>query len=1153
MIIQSDAAIAAWRATERTLDAKVTITDSSGNETDYATSDITSIAYDSGAWTGDTFSIGSTYENNITVTFAHLVEGLEQGYKVTAKIGIKLPDETYEYVSLGVFIISDDIEMDRNNDITTIKCYDQFSLMEGTYTSSLTYPAKLTDVIAEIANNAGVELNTDEIAELPTQSDLSSEISSQTYRVAIGWIAQFYGGFAMFDRNGKLTIRTTTSPNYILDASQYEQSGLTKNEATYKIGGMSVSVTTSTTDSTGESSETTSTLTTGETTGSQIELTNNVMTQTRLDNIWSTIKNITFYPFDLTWFGNPAIEAGDWLTLKDTKDNSFNVPNNSYTMTFDGGLTATSKADQTSTSSSSYSYSGTLSQTVKELAGRIGATGNYIYGEDVTEEPTGAKINDEWYKQNGNKIELWRYVKQSDGTGKWTLIVSDLTGVEISQQVTTAQQDAITATTAANTAVDTANMSLTTATNAVVTAQTASDTATAVQEQVTTLKGGSAITLAELENGLATKISSDEFTSYKTQTDNALINKVSSTDFASYQTQTDSAIQQRVTSDTFNAETTTLSNMINSKVTAGGDVTNICLNPYFSDGSTTGWSGIAGVSTGNGSSPTKYYAGQVQRDAYYGDWFNVVKGDVYYIQGFAWTDNSTNLFNIGLTFTDSSGTNTQIWRAPIKFAVVAASSSSTKTGSIAIPDGYDKAKIWTQIDATSNFGEWWFTNIYVGRTAPAGEMYSQMQQLSNNINLRVQKNDVINQINISTESILIAGSKVHITGTTTIDDAVITSAMISSLSASKLTAGTIDASTITVINLDADNITSGTISGTNLSLNLGTGEVSFQKGSIKSSSGTIDLEIADGTLSVTNSSGDGVFFKSGTMSLTSEALFDSSGSVKYGKIALDTNILAQSKNGMHITGTNGVHIDTLNSTWDGLGVASMLAANKVGSSIGISTDGRILIGGNNIIQILGGASYGSMNVLPALYVGSDSSGTESIGKGKNIFAAADNIYFNTNSNVSVTGGGFIATAGGSHIQNTRIDNELWVNGNFSVSGTKNAVVETTAGWVNINAYETAEYYFGDIGFANTSSGSKVKITFDSLFLETINTAVDYHVFISSYGNGYAWCSERGADYFVIESNVPNLDISYEVKAKRKGYENDRLEINTAMENTGAAA
>ncbi|NHI99016.1 hypothetical protein ET007_02545 [Lactococcus garvieae] len=68
--------------------------------------------------------------------------------------------------------------------------------------------------------------------------------------------------------------------------------------------------------------------------------------------------------------------------------------------------------------------------------------------------------------------------------------------------------------------------------------------------------------------------------------------------------------------------------------------------------------------------------------------------------------------------------------------------------------------------------------------------------MSNSISLAVQKNDVINQINVSTEGILIAGEKVHITGTTLIDDAIITTAMIKELDASVITTGTLAANLI---------------------------------------------------------------------------------------------------------------------------------------------------------------------------------------------------------------------------------------------------------------------------------------------------------------------------------------------------------------------
>ncbi|WP_270264769.1 phage tail spike protein [Lactococcus formosensis] len=71
-----------------------------------------------------------------------------------------------------------------------------------------------------------------------------------------------------------------------------------------------------------------------------------------------------------------------------------------------------------------------------------------------------------------------------------------------------------------------------------------------------------------------------------------------------------------------------------------------------------------------------------------------------------------------------------------------------------------------------------------------------VSQLSDSITLAVQKNDVINQINVSTEGILIAGEKVHITGTTLIDDAIITTAMIKELDASVIKTGTISANLI---------------------------------------------------------------------------------------------------------------------------------------------------------------------------------------------------------------------------------------------------------------------------------------------------------------------------------------------------------------------
>ncbi|WP_436671787.1 gp58-like family protein [Lactiplantibacillus plantarum] len=632
MIKQSDLALAAWKATERTLDAVVTI-----NKIDYKTTDIASISYDAGGYTGDTFGIGSNYENSVTIKFSHLIEGLKPGMTVWPKIGIKTSNG-YEYSSLGLFIVSDDIQMDRNNDETTIKAYDQMCLLEGTYTSKLTYPAKMTSVIAEIANLAGVLLNTTDISRLPVQVNLPSAITGQTYRNAIGMIAQFYAGFATFDRDGKLTIRTITEPDYTLDPSQYEQGGLTKNEAPYKIGGIQCEVTTTTTDSTGQSTETTNTLQVGAASGSQIKLTNNLMTMDRLASIWQQLQSLTFYPFSLNWFGNPAIEAGDWLTLQDTKGNKFNVPNNGYTMTFDGSLSAVSKADQTSTSSSSYAWRGELSQYVADLGGRQGASGNYIYGTDTTEPPYGAKFNDIWYKQNGNKVELWTYERQADGTGKWVLTVSDATGEEVKAKVDQVELEAKASTDAAKAASDKADQlaakyddtnalahqavdkAVSAQSDASIAVATANSTASefgkvdqkaesalastlgaqsdaivavkqasaaaadskdakqiagAVSQSYKTLTDGSTMTIAELESGLAVKLTKSDLNGYATQTwtQNQIkmtadgINGTMSSIKSTVDSQTTSINDLKADSSSFKSQFTTVNNTLGKQTT----------------------------------------------------------------------------------------------------------------------------------------------------------------------------------------------------------------------------------------------------------------------------------------------------------------------------------------------------------------------------------------------------------------------------------------------------------------------------------------------------------------------------------------------------------------------------------------------------------
>lgn len=95
---------------------------------------------------------------------------------------------------------------------------------------------------------------------------------------------------------------------------------------------------------------------------------------------------------------------------------------------------------------------------------------------------------------------------------------------------------------------------------------------------------------------------------------------------------------------------------------------------------------------------------------------------------------------------------------------------------------------------------------------------SEMSQIAGSWAVKnlTRSGDVLNQINLNKDgSVKIDGKLVQITGSTYIEDGVISSAKIGELSASKITSGRLNASLVDVVNLNASSITSGTFTGLN--------------------------------------------------------------------------------------------------------------------------------------------------------------------------------------------------------------------------------------------------------------------------------------------------------------------------------------------------
>ena len=440
--------------------------------------------------------------------------------------------------------------------------------------------------------------------------------------------------------------------------------------------------------------------------------------------------------------------------------------------------------------------------------------------------------------------------------------------------------------------------------------------------------------------------------------------------------------------------------------------------------------------------------------------------------------------------------------------------------------------------------------------------------------------DTISQINIDKSGVLISGNKVHITGDTTIDNAsidgakiknaTIGNAQISNLNANKVTTGNLKSSNgRTYFDLDNASIVLNSASETEANAVLTDGAIDYTYTNFNNEKVTSHIglnysgdwnnshHIPDwlykyqqqhnmphiGELNIGGS--DFINIHGGsTVELTINNVTDIMKNHKFVNGEEQMNALSSWAN----QGNISFHVDDTNSVlklskkapttgkdiYISLGYPSMRWLGDYGSkglelykqfNAGIYMQGDFVqlnnSNGTPLAQIKGENG--------AIYLGSTYSGSFHIDtQGNNNVVIADNATFN-------------AATGHIYMNETTMNQGLTVK-NLNVTDYKHSVVPTSQGIVGVNAYETAEYYFGDIQEAVTDNNSEIIIPIEKIFGETVRTDLPYHVFVSSYSDAYLWVTDRTETSFIVHSSKPNANFSYEIKAKRRGYEQDRLEI-----------
>lgn len=321
---------------------------------DYQSRDINEASFDYGYIKGDTYKPGGTCAGSAKIVFASVITSFNKLDKIYPEIGL-LVDGTYEWVKMGEYFIND-IEIDRNRKTTKLDLMDGMFKLNREHVTDLTYPAEIRNVIKEICLKTGIELANENmgLASMNYRIEQIPKDKKMTFRDVLTLATQMLGMSCFFNREGKLEIKELTDSGITITADSYFMHGLTKSEIEYQIAGITCK-------------KDKETLTVGLRTGRSLELDNLFMSQSILDNLYHSIKDIRYYPFSLNYQGHLLLDVGQWVTIKTNTGETFKSPVLSQSFNFKGGLRGRISADSKAGNDAQYSYAGTITKKIEQF------------------------------------------------------------------------------------------------------------------------------------------------------------------------------------------------------------------------------------------------------------------------------------------------------------------------------------------------------------------------------------------------------------------------------------------------------------------------------------------------------------------------------------------------------------------------------------------------------------------------------------------------------------------------------------------------------------------------------------------------------------------------------------------------------------------
>lgn len=346
---------------------------------------------------GEDATIGDVGSSSYSATFNNPSPTYNYRDKIAfIESGVLLADGTYYYTPCGYFT-TEKPETDDDGQTLTVSGYDEIDKMGGKWKPSITVTdtTTLKDIVENIASMHGLSVAyVDTAAQNALNSHVigvgtATELTEQSERDVLGFCVGCAGMSARINTAGKLYISWFFSPgityDYTVVADVQWKGEFTKSaDNAVKVEAITAGV--------DENVYTKGT-------GVPISFVNPLITPTEIDAIYARYNGRSWWPSTCVWRGDPCVEVGDIITVKDKNNKTYTVYVAQQDLDLSGGLKSTITSpnlDTTETSfdtvSSSVRYELTkvknsMEEAIKAATDAInGANGGYYRILDVDKD-----------------------------------------------------------------------------------------------------------------------------------------------------------------------------------------------------------------------------------------------------------------------------------------------------------------------------------------------------------------------------------------------------------------------------------------------------------------------------------------------------------------------------------------------------------------------------------------------------------------------------------------------------------------------------------------------------------------------------------------------------------------------------------------------